>query len=99
LLIERQQVLDKVSLPFFMTEGLQLNSILSAVDGWEEFVDHSTEERMKYGQTSPDDSDDEDSSNSTTSLSEYSEDSNDANDYDTSQAEILLTKAEIEAAA
>lgn len=80
---------------------MQLYSLLANVEGWEDFAAKSHEERLKYTQLNPfGESFEEDTDDKTMSLSEESDDSsNDANDYDTDQAEILLSKLEIEASA
>eukprot|EP01127_Copromyxa_protea_P005811 TRINITY_DN15664_c0_g1_i1.p1 TRINITY_DN15664_c0_g1~~TRINITY_DN15664_c0_g1_i1.p1 ORF type:complete len:522 (-),score=70.00 TRINITY_DN15664_c0_g1_i1:76-1641(-) len=91
ILVQRQQTLDT------------LNSLLNSIDGWEEFATRSIDENNKYLQPNPfgDSYDDDDTDDKTLSISDEESDdsSNDAHDYDTSQAEILLSKLEIEAAA
>eukprot|EP01126_Amoeba_proteus_P059698 TRINITY_DN7821_c0_g1_i3.p1 TRINITY_DN7821_c0_g1~~TRINITY_DN7821_c0_g1_i3.p1 ORF type:complete len:402 (+),score=88.17 TRINITY_DN7821_c0_g1_i3:702-1907(+) len=77
----------------------ELEDYLGLLDGWQEYAEALMEEQHRLerrkGPLEPD-CDETDENDAATTISD-SGDSNDADDYDTSLAEVLLSKAEIEA--
>eukprot|EP01126_Amoeba_proteus_P028407 TRINITY_DN2800_c0_g4_i8.p1 TRINITY_DN2800_c0_g4~~TRINITY_DN2800_c0_g4_i8.p1 ORF type:complete len:395 (+),score=82.24 TRINITY_DN2800_c0_g4_i8:782-1966(+) len=78
----------------------ELEDHLQSVDGWQDFADEIRTEQIKLERRKNPlerDEDEIDDNDGPTTISDSGESSNDADDYDTTLAEVLLSKAEIEA--